>query len=44
MIVEAENKDKIIQALKQDVYYKNGVWDVDNAQITPMKLAVLGSL
>jgi hypothetical protein len=42
--MEAESKDKIIKALKEDVYYKNGVWDVDNAEITPMKLAVLGSL
>ena len=42
--MEAENKEKVIQALKEDVYYKSGVWDVDNAEITPMKLAVLGTL
>lgn len=42
--MEAESKEKVIQRLKEDVYYKNGVWDVDNAEITPMKLAVLGTL
>ena len=42
--MEAENKEKVIEALKEDIYYREGVWDVDNAEITPMKLAVLGTL
>jgi len=42
--MEAENKEKVVEALKKDIYYREGVWDVDNAEITPMKLAVLGTL
>jgi hypothetical protein len=40
VIVEADSKEAAIALLKQDIYYKSGVWDVDNAQITPAFLAV----
>ncbi|KAA8896532.1 hypothetical protein TRICI_006875 [Trichomonascus ciferrii] len=33
LTIEAESKEKVIEILKQDVYYTSGVWDVDNAQI-----------
>jgi len=37
--MEADTKEKCIKALKEDIYYKSGVWNVDGATITPMKLA-----
>ena len=37
--MEADSKEECIKPLKEDIYYKSGVWDVDNAEITPMKLA-----
>jgi hypothetical protein len=39
IIAEADSKADCIKALKEDIYFKSGVWDVDGAQITPMKLA-----
>jgi hypothetical protein len=39
IIIEGESQDDVRRALKKDIYYKEGVWDVDGAQITPMKLA-----
>ena len=38
--MEAESKEAAIAILKADIYYKSGVWDVDNAQIRPAYLAV----
>ncbi|PHH75967.1 hypothetical protein CDD82_4204 [Ophiocordyceps australis] len=35
LICVAENKDQVIQQLRDDVYATEGVWDVDNAQIYP---------
>lgn len=37
--MEADSKEACIKAMKEDIYYKSGVWDVDGAQIMPMKLA-----
>jgi len=37
--MEGDSKEQIIEALKKDIYYKSGVWDVHGAKITPMKLA-----
>jgi len=37
--MEAHSKEECKTALKEDIYYKSGVWDVDGAQITQMKLA-----
>jgi len=37
--MEANSKEECIAALNDDIYYKSGVWDVDGAQITPMKVA-----
>ncbi|KAI1439275.1 hypothetical protein GGR50DRAFT_690619 [Xylaria sp. CBS 124048] len=40
IICEAESKEEVIEALRQDIYSKSGVWDVENAQIWPAKIAV----
>ena len=37
--MEADSKEECKMLLKEDIYYKSGVWDVEEAQITPMKLA-----
>ena len=39
LIVEGHSRADVIEALKKDVYYKNGIWDVDGAEIIPFKLA-----
>ena len=39
LIMEGDSREEIIAALKEDIYYKSGVWNVDEAQIIPMKLA-----
>jgi uncharacterized protein len=38
IIMEADSKEECIKALKKDIYYETGVWDVDGAEIKPMKL------
>lgn len=30
LVVVAETKEEVIAALKNDIYSKEGVWDVDN--------------
>ncbi|CEJ80734.1 hypothetical protein VHEMI00902 [[Torrubiella] hemipterigena] len=35
VVAVAETKEQVIEQLKEDIYYKEGVWDVDNAQIFP---------
>jgi uncharacterized protein len=41
IILEAESKEECLETLKKDIYYKNGVWDVDGAEIIPVKLAFI---
>ncbi|KAK3377713.1 hypothetical protein B0H63DRAFT_477783 [Podospora didyma] len=36
LIIVAESKEEILATLRNDVYAKSGVWDVDNAQMWPM--------
>ncbi|KAF2223398.1 hypothetical protein BDZ85DRAFT_197139 [Elsinoe ampelina] len=40
MLGIAETKEEILNRLKQDVYAKSGVWDIENVQIIPFKCAV----
>lgn len=40
LILEAATKADVIAFLKTDVYYKEGVWDVDNAQVYYLKTAL----
>ncbi|KAK3680620.1 hypothetical protein B0T22DRAFT_445638 [Podospora appendiculata] len=39
IIIVAESKEEILKVLRDDVYAKSGVWDVDNAQMWPLKCA-----
>ncbi|KAK0720905.1 hypothetical protein B0H67DRAFT_484616 [Lasiosphaeris hirsuta] len=39
VVITAESKEEILKTLRNDIYAKSGVWDVDNAQIWPLKCA-----
>lgn len=41
LTIEAESKEKVIEMLKEDVYYTSGVWDVDNAQIFAVSIPIV---
>lgn len=41
IIIEAESRQAIIDLLKADIDYKEGVWDLDNFKITPMSLMIV---
>lgn len=36
MMVVAENEEKVLELLSQDIYTKSDVWDLANAQIIPV--------
>ncbi|KAK6202415.1 uncharacterized protein RJT21DRAFT_1813 [Scheffersomyces amazonensis] len=38
--IAANSKEEVIEALKQDVYYREGIWDIDSALIYPSGMAV----
>ncbi|KXT11765.1 hypothetical protein AC579_1643 [Pseudocercospora musae] len=40
MMVEADTREEVERAIKEDIYYKEGVWDADKVQIMPFKSAV----
>lgn len=37
MMVVAENEEKVLELLSQDIYTKSDVWDLANAQIIPVR-------
>ncbi|CAN8105639.1 unnamed protein product [Discula destructiva] len=39
IIVVAESRQAVVDALKDDVYVKSGVWDLEKAMIWPAKIA-----
>ncbi|KAL1864172.1 hypothetical protein VTK73DRAFT_6107 [Phialemonium thermophilum] len=39
LITIAENKEEILDVLRNDVYAKHGVWDLDKVQMWPLKCA-----
>jgi len=41
LIMEADSKEECIAGMKKDIYYRSGVWNVDDATVTPMKLAFI---
>lgn len=41
IIYTGETVEEIHGLIKEDVYAKSGVWDVDNAQIIPVRLVLL---
>ena len=40
MIMQANSREDVVEHLKDDIYHKQGVWDVENAVIIPMKLSI----
>jgi uncharacterized protein YciI len=36
----ANNRDEVMEFLKKDIYYKEGIWNLDNVVINPLGLAV----
>jgi uncharacterized protein YciI len=39
IVMVASSRDEVVNLLREDVYAKNGVWDVDNVQMWPLKCA-----
>ncbi|RYP30654.1 hypothetical protein DL767_006154 [Monosporascus sp. MG133] len=39
VVVVAESREEVVGILKGDIYAKSGVWDVEKAQIWPVKIA-----
>jgi hypothetical protein len=39
VIVEAHSRHEVLKLLKEDIYHKKGVWDVENAKVVPMSLS-----
>ncbi|KAK0256075.1 hypothetical protein LTR91_011733 [Friedmanniomyces endolithicus] len=44
MIAVAESKEEVLDKIKADIYYKSGVWDVENINIFPFKSAIRSAL
>lgn len=40
VVAVAESKEQVIEQLKEDIYYKEGVWDVDNVSENSSQLPV----
>lgn len=36
MLAQAESKEAVLEVLKEDIYYKSGVWDWEKIQIYPV--------
>ncbi|KAI0858632.1 hypothetical protein F4860DRAFT_516647 [Xylaria cubensis] len=39
LVCVASSKEEIFEVLRNDIYAKSGVWDLDNVQIWPAKFA-----
>ncbi|KAH6627162.1 hypothetical protein B0J18DRAFT_465107 [Chaetomium sp. MPI-SDFR-AT-0129] len=39
IVIQAASREEIKEILRQDIYAKSGVWDVENAQIWPFLCA-----
>ncbi|KAF2722535.1 YCII-related domain protein [Polychaeton citri CBS 116435] len=40
MLACADTKEEALELIKEDIYTKSGVWDLDNLQIFPFKSAI----
>lgn len=36
MLVQADSREEVLQVIQQDIYAKNGVWDLEKVQIYPV--------
>lgn len=39
MLAVAENEAQVLELLNKDIYVSSGVWDMENAQIIPVRYA-----
>lgn len=42
MIAKAESKEDVLKVLRDDIYTKAGVWDLERAQILPVSGFFIG--
>ena len=40
MLVQADSREEVLQALRRDIYSKNGVWDLEKVQIYPVSSGI----
>ena len=43
-LIGAKTREEVVERLKQDIYVKDGVWDLGKVQIIPFKSAVRKAL
>ena len=43
-LIGAKTREEVVERLKQDVYVKEGVWNLEDMQIIPVKSAVRKAL
>lgn len=36
LLARAESREEVLHALRGDIYFTSGVWDLDHAQIFPV--------
>ena len=36
MLAVAESKEEVVRQLREDIYFKSGVWDWDRVQVHPV--------
>lgn len=41
VVVEGDSSDEVVNILKKDIYYQQGVWDLDNVKVIPMELSII---
>jgi len=41
MMAVASSREEVMEELKNDIYFREGVWDVEKIQITPFKSAFI---
>lgn len=38
MIAVAESREEVLEALRDDIYFRSGVWDLAKAQVVPVSM------
>jgi uncharacterized protein YciI len=39
IVIQASSREEVVEILKQDIYAKSGVWDVDNVSLLPFSFS-----
>jgi hypothetical protein len=42
--MEGASRKEVVDILKEDIYYKQGVWDLENVKVIPMRLSIVRAL